>query len=329
MAIRFLVVLLPMLLSPAGDAEGGKPGDPLVKEALIALRADDVRVATIAWRIAVGSADICSVVQPLSGMVVHDLGQYTDRFRDGAAQLFGGTRGIAIQGVVPGSPAALAALRPNDRLLAIGDTMLDPLPGDGDHMPMVRAAIDAAMAEGKARAVLLRDCRRIEVDLAGVKGCASRVEIRASADYNGWADGVTAQLSSAMVDFTRDDDELAVVVAHEMAHNILRHRERLDAAGGGPGRGRTAQRVRATEMEADRLAVYLVARAGFDPDAAARFWDRLLREHGPGILASGTHLGRRDQVAWVTGVARDIAVLRAAGQPLLPPLLGKPLPPFD
>jgi hypothetical protein len=40
------------------------------------------------------------------------------------------------------------------------------------------------------------------------------------------------------------------------------------------GLGRNARLIRATEREADRLGVYLLARAGYDPHKALGFWLR-------------------------------------------------------
>jgi predicted Zn-dependent protease len=39
--------------------------------------------------------------------------------------------------------------------------------------------------------------------------------------------------------------------------------------------GRNARLIRATEAEADRLSIYLMARAGFSPRAAISFWQRV------------------------------------------------------
>lgn len=328
-----LIALLLSLTAVIEAAPAAPLADDVAVEVLRQLRADDVRLATIADRIARASAEICPVTQPLPGLVVHDLSQYTSNFRDAARSLFGADRGISVEGVVPGSPAEAAGIRPDDMLLAIDGTRLDAMEGDADHMPAVRAVIDRAMADGRARLDLRRGGAPLTIEVAGVRGCISRVEIRPSESYNGWADGTTAQLSSAMVDFTADDDELAVVIAHEMSHNILRHRVRLNEAGVSRGLfaqiGRNARLTRTTEIEADRLSIYLVARAGYDHHAAARFWDRLLRQHGAGILADGTHLGRSKQVALVSGVAREVDALKAAGKPLMPPLLAGPPPALD
>ena len=60
--------------------------------------------------------------------------------------------------------------------------------------------------------------------------------------------------------------------------------QHLDAAGVDRGRfkelGRSARLFRQTEAEADRLSVWLLAGAGYDPEAAARFWRKFGRRKG-------------------------------------------------
>src|SRR3546814_9337771 len=93
---------------------------------------------------------------------------------------------------------------------------------------------------------------------------------------------------------------LAAAVAHELAHNILRHRERLDAAdvdrGLFKGFGRSARLFRQTEVEADRLSVWLMRGAGYDPQAAVRLWGRFGTRGGPVLIQPSTHPPRRDRV---------------------------------
>src|SRR3546814_14345684 len=64
-----------------------------------------------------------------------------------------------------------------------------------------------------------------------VAGCASDFRVEARDTESGAADGRLVLISAGLAAFAADDDELAAAVAHELAHNILRHRERLDAAG--------------------------------------------------------------------------------------------------
>src|SRR3546814_10543788 len=62
---------------------------------------------------------------------------------------------------------------------------------------------------------------------------------------------------------------VAAPIAHELAHNILRHRERLEAKGVNygllSGIGRNVGYFRQTELEADILSVSLLANANYDP----------------------------------------------------------------
>ncbi|MGE0180084.1 MAG: peptidase M48, Ste24p, partial [Sphingomonas sp.] len=78
--------------------------------------------------------------------------------------------------------------------------------------------------------------------------------------------------------------------------------------------------IRETEAEADRLSVWLLARAGYDPEAAGRFWRRF-GQRGLNIFGSPTHGGWRGRLSRFDS---EIAIMRAAGpngRPALLPLV--------
>jgi predicted Zn-dependent protease len=106
-----------------------------------------------------------------------------------------------------------------------------------------------------------------------------------------------------LVEALPEDDLLAAALAHELAHNLLGHRARLDAS------GRSWSKVKATEREADRLSVWLLANAGYDPAAAVRFFERWGPKFDLGLLATPDHDGWKTRRATVAG---EIANLRAA-----------------
>ena len=82
-----------------------------------------------------------------------------------------------------------------------------------------------------------------------------------------------------------DDEELAAVIGHGMAHNAASHvsdrvssQTFINLAGGGTGRkGRGATYSFKEEEEADKMGILYAALAGYDPYAASRLWAR-----GPG-----------------------------------------------
>ena len=124
-----------------------------------------------------------------------------------------------------------------------------------------------------------RDGAPVDVTLTGTPACRSRFELRPTGEYGASADGDIVGITSAMLGFMVDDDELAAILAHEMAHNLLEHRKRLNAAGIQRGLmqqlGRNARLTLATEIEADRLSIWLMANAGYDPAGAMPLLDPL------------------------------------------------------
>jgi predicted Zn-dependent protease len=67
---------------------------------------------------------------------------------------------------------------------------------------------------------------------------------------------------------------------------------RLDAV----KKGKT-KAIRKTEEEADQLSVWLMVNAGYDPEAALRFWERYGRQYGLGIFTDATHHQWKTRVA--------------------------------
>ncbi len=119
-------------------------------------------------------------------------------------------------------------------------------------------------------------------------------------------------VNTGMVDFANSDAELATVIAHEVAHVIARHgaermsrvllaqvggealagafniqtpggRQAFDAAYGlATNVGVILPHSRAQELEADRIGLILMAKAGYNPSAAIDFWSRMMRaKDGP------------------------------------------------
>lgn len=77
---------------------------------------------------------------------------------------------------------------------------------------------------------LMREGRTRTVTIPASPGCRSAFEVLLGPGMTASADGRIVQIGVRF--FERyTDDEVAVVVAHELSHNILRHAARLEAAG--------------------------------------------------------------------------------------------------
>lgn len=180
----------------------------------------------------------------------------------------------------------------------------------------------AAFDRGSAALTILRAGKSRTITIVPTRGCASDVQLIPSTTIDSWADGGYVSITTALLAFTRSDDELAIVIGHEMAHNILGHPARLDAEKVDRGLlrilPRNAAKIRTTERQADYVGLYLVALAGYDIHRAPDFWRRFGKEYGVGIFGDGTHPGATARAKAAEQEITDIERKRAANLPLAP-----------
>lgn len=255
------------------------------------LRADDYRVANIVYRLGVAGRWLCAEQLPLTGLLFHHLAEYESRDRPEAIRRYALNRGVGVLAVVPGSPAAAAGIRAGDVLVAVNGRRF-PSPVEiaalaereqwWPRLVQTEVLIEEQLGSGGAALALLRDGRELNVSITPIMACPARSRLARSRQPDAFADGRYAIMTTRFLRFFRSDDELAVAMAHEVAHNILRHPQQLEAQGVpyGPLRhaGRNRELVRATEEEADRLSIRLLWAAGFDLSIVIPFWRRL---HSP------------------------------------------------
>lgn len=303
---------------------------------LTGLRALDQRVTVIGHRLATANLELCGDRRFLPGFALHHFSQYAASERPAAIRIFGFGAGPGVLALVPEGPAQRDGVRRDDVVLAVDGAALPraaevPRQGGFAQMELILDAFDRAFADGRALLSVRRGEVALSIAVEGVSGCASRFQLIPGNGLNARADGEYVQVTTALAQYAADDQELAAILAHEFAHNVLRHRRRLDDANVRRGLlgnfGRNARLTRETELEADRLAPYLLERAGYDPDAAVRFWRRF-GNRGLNIFGSPTHggWGRRAE-AIQTEVVR-IRQARAAGRVPVPAFVQLPLPPL-
>lgn len=132
------------------------------------------------------------------------------------------------------------------------------------------------------------------------------VHVIRSDQLNAWCmpGGKIAFYSAIITKLNLTDDEIAAIMGHEVAHALREHaRERaseqlpvqigavvLSAATGSEASGQLAQvayqvaaglpHSRTHEIEADRIGVELAARAGYNPRAAVKLWEKMAAASG-------------------------------------------------
>lgn len=303
-----LVAGVGALLALGPAASLAKPPKPPEREETLALLAQfqerDQRLQNVGWRLVSGNAPFCDRVKPAVGLQVIDVAGYGAP--ETVRSALGLERSFGVQNVAAGSPAARSGAFAYKREISrIGDEEPNAWPANKrlDWKRLARAydVIDAQAAEGGAVTIGFADGSETRVEAVPV--CATRFELL-TGSKKAAAEGARVLLGAQFPGFAWEEDEVfAGVVAHELAHNLLHHRDWLDR------NTRKRKNVRLTEREADRLMPWLLANAGYDPAAAYRFMVRWGKSHDLGIFRKRTHDGWDERAEFIEAELPIIAEL--------------------
>ncbi|MBX9797361.1 peptidase M48 family protein [Sphingomonas sp.] len=296
-------------------------------QALEQLNAADARLAALLFRLTTANVALCRDLAPALGARFHTLAQYAPAARPAARVRYGFAAPQGVELVVPGSPAE-GVVQPGDSLTALNG-MAEPAEPPADQAPAaagprdaLRARIAALPPTAPVALAMIRGGSPVNVQLAPRPACRAEIDITFDADSYSLAHGMIGITDKDLRRFGVDD--LAVIVAHELAHVILRTIPRLDAAGVKTGLligelGRNARLRKQGELEADRLAVALLYNAGYPADRAAAFFAGPARAMDYGLLRDRGTPSLKERVA----ATREEAALIPPGtpRPYLPAML--------
>lgn len=274
-----------------------------------------IRIMRIADRIRIAGAPFCGrEVGTVTGVYTANRYTFAELFQDMEfAKPFIETanathdlrREPRILAIVPDSAGDRAGLQQGDLIVRIGNE-ITPSKMDLD------SPLDGPQRETETlRIEILRSADAMETTLRAPLGCAlpSRywysTEVNAFAARRGKLTGL--YITAGLLDFMESDDDLAVVVGHELAHLILGHAGTL----------RTSRRY---EEEADRLGLYLAARAGFSIARAAEIWESFALISPLSTIDWGyyTHPTSSKRFIALSRTIEEIRDKVARGVPLLP-----------
>ncbi|MCK0129674.1 hypothetical protein [Erythrobacter sp. F6033] len=243
----------------------------------------DQRLQDVGWKLARANADFCPRTAPSIGLQLQDMASYGSP--DIARRALNLIADFAVQTAAQGSPSAQSGAFPRNREIVAADDLRF---GEWSAKPrldwqrLVRAhdAIDATLeSDGE---ITFRFSDASTETIKPVTVCQTRFELSGEGE-RAVADGKRVVIGSRFYGFTYVEELFAAAVAHELAHNLLGHRDWLDK------NGRKRRNVRATEREADKLMPWLLANAGYDPAAAAQFFREYQPSSGGAFLLPGSH----------------------------------------
>ena len=243
--------------------------------------------------------------------------------------------------VVEGSPAAAAGIVTGDELMTFNN---EPVPVTAT--PRWIGNFLRSNSERPLQVALKRDGVDRTIEVKPVIGCAIPVYLETSPELNAFTDYKRIVIYSSILRIARTDDQLAVIVGHELAHVNMGHYQKklqnslLGEFGGalvdggfllgGIYTGRAFSNYMGTvgarafsvafEREADYVGAYYATRAGYDLAGAEEVWTAMGLENPNSIRKGTTHPTSPVRFLQMRKVAEEIADKKRRNLPLVPEL---------
>ena len=259
---------------------------------------------------------LCDEHEKGLGLEVHDESEYLKEYGAVAEALYHFGKTVKVYYVHPDSPATEAGIRDGDSIVAIEGQVLQQakdwkkrLNEVSDKKDTVVLTINNSMGQ--------RDILVPFVPVVSYDSVLLLYEER----VKGYADGNNIYISSGMLRLMESDEELAFLIGHELAHNCLIH---ISKKKWGwflwPSGYLFVYGWKGAEIEADRLGVYIMARAGYDITKSEQFLRHMAttfpRNIKPGFFAR--HPPAPGRVLALKTTIAEIQRKVVTGEPLVP-----------
>ena len=320
----------------APAAQSTSPAAAQERDDLRALTALQERLYRVSAPLLVNNTELCrGNARNLLGFTAKNKYSYSPDLVSAAQKSLGLDDRLQVAGVLAGSGAARAGVRQGDLLVAIEDK---PMP-QGENAERQAGNLLAPLVTGRSsvKMTVLRDGSNLTMMVPLTYACAFGVELGNIDNVVAYSDGRRILVTRGMRKVAASDNELAAVLAKEMAHSALSHasRLRISAAAGGvidkllranpdmsslSGLAGIKPMPQELDAMADKLSLYLLARAGYSVDEAIRFWERIANQYPATVPTSYTalHPATQYRIEAMQKTVADIKRKQAMRKPLLP-----------
>ena len=257
------------------------------------------------------------------------------------SELFGKDPRLLVVEVFPGGPADKAGIRSRDVILAVNG---DPVRGGFDAASLFHRLLEKHLTKSPDMTFRIeRDGQPLTIQATAAMACGESVFLYEDGEPNAFADGVNIFVTTGLIRFLDDDDELAGVIGHELAHNEMGHRNmklanaktaarltQVPAAILGMCTGLNVTRMvykKALqsysldfEYEADYVGLYFAARAGYDVSKVPNTERRFAAMDPKMITIGSSHPPSAERFVAMEAALQEVQAKQAAGQPLEPNL---------
>lgn len=230
----------------------------------------NIRLQNVAAPLLKANAELCPRTRRDIGMTVHTLSDYQSNLQPFAEVLMNASDRLSIRTIRDGSPADIAGLKTGDKIIGINGAYM---PSGFTVQRFFKMATQKAYKQGRTELKILRADKRLDINVTPETICDYPANVFFNDKANGHTDGEQIIITSELMKTVPDDVNLALIIAHEMAHAIEGHK----------------REEKALELKADRMALIMMTRANYDIDRAIRYWREAVHPHAELQASSKTH----------------------------------------
>ncbi|MFM7657356.1 MAG: M48 family metalloprotease [Burkholderiaceae bacterium] len=313
----------------------GARSHPTQEQAFDQLIAQQDRVYRVIAPLIVKNAVLCkTAARPLLGFTAKNRYSYPAELRDAAIARLGTDEALRIVQVLDGSGAQRAGVQRGDALIAIAGK---PIPqGPQAETETARVLAPLLRQTTEVDVALLRNGQPMTLKVALTTACAFTIDIGNAPHVNAYSDGRRIMVTTGLL-AELSDQELAVILAREIAHNVQQHAAAMQTRAtmaaiidtllpptpdlsGFAGSAGLKPMDEKLDQEADRMALYMLARTGSDLLSAIATLDRLAQRYPATVLNSYTalHPWTGERQRQMRDTLAEIRKKQAGKKPLVP-----------
>ena len=259
------------------------------------------RLDRVSGALQIANADLCrNQVRNLFGFAATNKHSYSAAMTATASRVFGMGERLQVTNVIPGSGAQKAGLERGDILLTIeGQSVPQGQTAETETVKMLSPIVSK---NSSVKMTVERNGATHELVIPLTRACGFRVDLGHIDNVNAYSDGQRILITRGMVDFAKNDNELAYVIAKEMAHNVLNHVNTLQTAKTNRkiidsliqvmpkavAPAKTKPMSKQFDLDSDTLGLAMALRAGYEIDSAVDFWTRFIQANPASNVSSYT-----------------------------------------
>lgn len=301
-------------------------------------------VKEIGYKINYTNAEICTKVDYASAITYaneYSLGEKVARFFPTKLNL--GSK-VSIINIVKNSPAEKSGLQIGDKILQIGDY---EFPEGKKALKKISKNFSKIEKKELHKIKIERNGEIKTFEFKKDKICDYPIILTQDNIVNAFADGKQVIMTQGIVDYTKDNNEIALIIGHEVAHNDRGH---IDAkkkntlvlgsvgfildimtiyysggtAGGNAENTEMWSQIGSEafsvefEKDADYGGVYYAVRAGYDVSNANEFWERMGAANPKSIAFNSSHPATAERYLQIRKTVDEINKKNAQGLALIP-----------